>query len=491
MCGLAGFYPKKGKMANIDFIFAMGIMNENRGTDSCGISIGDYVEKGIAKESDARTFIEINKKKITNRLTSEPIIFHTRKSTYGTHTYDNAHPFHWYMPNDKKNYFVFAHNGTLDAWRNMIDSWNIQGDSKLATIDSHALGLAMFKAIRNGQDFDRILTKYKGAAAFLGYTGDTFFVWKGASNNIVERPMYYIENADGWYFHSQEIVLSLLFPNKHVYEVDNNTLITFKNNKLFSKTEYKREFKTIAETAHTASQNVKELFKKINPLHMLILNSKTLIKRKANKFDKYESKKSRKHKAKYQTDSQMMIPFDVDNTEEEEDLLLDFNFPYSCGVNANINSYNYAKYTSSKGAILNGTYYFKLSKINDDFIIENKYSHNPPDNGYIPIIFINGIAFYNITNSLKISDTISVLTEKIESCTNIQQLNELVDKEYRSSIFKNLASYMHVYNDILGKHVVIYKSVNGLVYAEVTEDVPTLITFYEEVVGVKTFKALV
>lgn len=41
MCGLAGFYPKKGKKVNINKLYLLGIINEDRGTDSCGLSIAD------------------------------------------------------------------------------------------------------------------------------------------------------------------------------------------------------------------------------------------------------------------------------------------------------------------------------------------------------------------------------------------------------------------------------------------------------------------
>lgn len=486
MCGLAGFYPKKGKIANINIIFAMGIMNENRGTDSCGISIGNYIEKGIDKESDARVFIDNNRKNIIKRLVSDPIIFHTRKSTYGSHIYDNAHPFHWYLPDNKKNYFVFAHNGTLEDWRSMITNWNIQGDSKLVQIDSHALGLAIYKAIRTGQDFDHILTKYKGAAAFLGYNDDMFLVWKGANNNIVERPMYYIENSDGWYFHSQELILSLLFPDKHVYEVDNNTLLVFKNNKLFNKIEYKREYQYVSEKISNRLFAVKELFKKHNPLHMLILNSKTLTMKVS---DEFKLKKNRKNKAKFEENFQILTPFDEDS---EKDFLSDTEFLYSIDVNRNINSYNYAKYTSSKGAILNGTFYFELTKQDDNFSIKNKYSYNVPKSKYhVPIIFINGVAFHHVKNIAQDTSNLHAFIESVESCLTIQQLNNLVNEQYKSNLFKNLVSYIHIYNDLLDKHVIIYKSFDKKLYTEITEEIPTLITFYDELVGIENFKTII
>ena len=237
MCGLTGYYPKKNKQANISKLLSMWVINEARGTDSCGITIGDtrFAGTGI-KESKVRDFLESSTNLndiLKTPLKNKPIIAHTRASTNGSHNNYNAHPFIWTRKNSRSFYFCFAHNGVI---RELPDFKHKLGmsrhDKDLLVIDSHVLGLAMYDSYVEILTEKEILTSYEGNAAFLCYDNKTFKAWKGANYGVEERPLFYVETAEGWYFHSIKIALELSFPENDVLNVENNTLLTFKNYEL-------------------------------------------------------------------------------------------------------------------------------------------------------------------------------------------------------------------------------------------------------------------
>lgn len=241
MCGLVGFYPKKNKKADLKKIYSLWVLNEERGIHSCGISIGSESYKGINNLKKARNLIidkyeDFTKKDIVNL----PIITHTRHSTNGEHNEYNAHPFKW-TSSKNNSYFIFAHNGSITNLEKIKNDFNLDKHPvELFKIDSHYLGIAMHDTHNNVVLEEKLLSNYEGNAAFLCYDSyNTFKVWKGGNNNTEERPLYYIENASGWYFCSIKEALEITFLKKPI-AVDNNTLLIFKDYKLFDKRTYNR-----------------------------------------------------------------------------------------------------------------------------------------------------------------------------------------------------------------------------------------------------------
>ena len=223
MCGITGFHPKKDKKANLGKLLVMGIMNEERGTDSTGMSIGSKLFKGSDPiDRKARDFIIKNIKDIKKEnLVNQNIIIHTRKSTNGLLNKDNTHPFHYYDGKNENNY----KNLLMLNWKNIL------------TIDSHYMIAAAYETFYNNLKEERLFSYYEGGAALIYYNKDEFKVWKGANNNVEERPMYYIETEEGWYFNSLKEALSFAFLDKidNIVKVKNNELITIKNDVLSSK----------------------------------------------------------------------------------------------------------------------------------------------------------------------------------------------------------------------------------------------------------------
>lgn len=247
-CGLVGFYPKKNKKVDLSKLYALWMINEERGTHSCGISYGQERIVGINTKAKATSLIkDIYKDMMTKDLINKPIICHTRHATSGVHNDYNSHPFMWFRKVET-NYFMFAHNGVI---KNLYDLKKTLGMSRhkedMMVIDSHVLGLAMYDSFVNLLSEEEILTQYEGNAAFICYNSDNIFkVWKGANNNIEERPLHYVETKDGWYFCSIDTSLQNIFLTEPI-SVENNTLITFKNHKLVDSKVYDRKLK-VSET---------------------------------------------------------------------------------------------------------------------------------------------------------------------------------------------------------------------------------------------------
>jgi len=328
MCGIVGFYPKKNKQADLSKLYPLWVLNEERGTHSCGISYGPNREVGVDKYSKARDFINhIHESVISESLINQPIICHTRHATNGSHSESNAHPFRWHRGNED-NFFHFAHNGVVRELHQFKKALGMsRHKDSMMIIDSQVLGLAMYDTYVNILEEKDVLTSYDGNAAFLCYDKNNIFkVWKGANNNVEERPMYYIENKEGWYFSSMDIGLAITFLQKPKL-VPNNTLLTFANHKLQSSVVYERKVEIIPATskAVTPSGNFRDLFdsrqyndSKIMPTtgltildNVLKLSLNAILEKKTIDTSKKEVviELFGKHKGKYCIDSTLeMVP---------------------------------------------------------------------------------------------------------------------------------------------------------------------------------------
>jgi len=107
-CGLVGFYPKRNKQVDLSKLYPLWILNEDRGTHSCGITYGATRRVGINSLSKARDLIvTINKELMDTDLKNLSIICHTRQATAGAHNGSNAHPFSWFK-GKTTNFFNFV-----------------------------------------------------------------------------------------------------------------------------------------------------------------------------------------------------------------------------------------------------------------------------------------------------------------------------------------------------------------------------------------------
>lgn len=278
MCGLLGHIGNKSNKVNIDKFNILGILNETRGTDSCGVALDGEILKGVDYLKKYRDFVTIFKLAPPTKGTG--IIGHTRKSTIGVHTEANAHPFGFGGVVKKKgeapvHKFVGAHNGTLlnhteiATKRNisltkevLIEEENTVNGKKIkktlkktvTKIDSELLLECLYK----DKNYS-VLSEYNGAAALIWQDmskPNVMFFYHGKSKKdsnsteiVEERPLhYYQENKNSLYVSSIEDSLYIIggnddeigeFEHNVVYEVKDGNLATAKKTKIDRKENYK------------------------------------------------------------------------------------------------------------------------------------------------------------------------------------------------------------------------------------------------------------
>ena len=230
MCGLTGFAPNKNKKANIDWIKMIMVYNTSRGTDSCGLYINNKVIKGIGTTADARMMLAKEKIKIDNNSQNGVIIGHTRKSSHGIKSLENAHPFR--IEHEGRVMWI-AHNGTIHNIYELAKKYEV--DTTGMQVDSLILGNIM---LQRGYD---VLNNYKGGAALLWHFEDepnVLYAFKGASKEFTykevedERPLFVAKTDEGIYISS--IIESLeCLTNKECFTLQANEVIKITNNKYF------------------------------------------------------------------------------------------------------------------------------------------------------------------------------------------------------------------------------------------------------------------
>lgn len=226
-CGIWGFNGREGKKVNMTKILILGLYNRTRGTDSFGYYYNGNIVKGVDKEADFKDFIAI-KKIISGDLPHETLMCHARKSTYGAHSAENAHP------HEVGNY-VQTHNGTIK------DIWTLCTNHKIIHTNIHVDSIGLAHIIE--QDGFSVLNDYGGYAALTMVFKDdplSFYLYHGASKETKdgdlyeERPLWYLKTTEGIYYSSMKEPLDLInigknkpevLPHNNVFKLQNGEII--------------------------------------------------------------------------------------------------------------------------------------------------------------------------------------------------------------------------------------------------------------------------
>lgn len=232
MCGIFGTITNDVNNLDLTKIHLLGVMNEDRGTDSCGLYLDGVIYAGFEKNlSTYRNFALSMYKKPKHY----PFILgHTRQASPGAKiTVENVHPFGFGF-NKKKGYsFVGAHNGTLYNKEDLAKEFGVDlksGDRE--KIDSEILLECIYKS----KNF-KVLEKYHGAAAlsFVDVRNNKMYLYSGSSGEyttvkpVLERPLHvYVESETVLHYSSESLPLMLLgASDDEVFQIENNIVYEF------------------------------------------------------------------------------------------------------------------------------------------------------------------------------------------------------------------------------------------------------------------------
>lgn len=203
MCGIFGQINKKQGKFNFPAFTTLGIANDSRGGDSCGIFIDGKVEYGIDNNKLFTNFL--SESKLLKSTKECHIAFgHCRKASVGLKTIEQAQP--CIVKEDDVIKYVVIHNGTITNYKELANKY-IPGIDITKLTDSQVITNIFYYC---GYD---VLKEYEGAGVFViadyREKQPQILFFKGGSkstnysvNNTEERPLYFAKIDDTYLFSS-------------------------------------------------------------------------------------------------------------------------------------------------------------------------------------------------------------------------------------------------------------------------------------------------
>ena len=254
MCGLFGIINFKPKHINKPMLNVLGITNDTRGGDSCGLFIDGEVEYGFGKTAKYLDFM-FESKLLQEKDTARIVLGHCRKASVGGVTLDKAQPT-VHRTEDGTIDFVVLHNGTIrnhdELAKKYIPEINTftWSDSQIMTAIFYNCGYDVLQEYTGGSVF--VIADYRGeepkVMVFQGHSKDKSYDTKTTE----ERPFYYTRLGQSYVFCSIWVYLAAYAPGKDhaCYCVPGNTLVELTNNGLKVIEKYDRSDKVQSEYAY-------------------------------------------------------------------------------------------------------------------------------------------------------------------------------------------------------------------------------------------------
>jgi hypothetical protein len=242
-CGIFGWSGSRTTRFNKQKFDILGLFNNSRGGDSCGVSTDGEIYYGTLLNKSYDDFV-VNKNYLSP-VRIPVVIGHSRKASVGAVSETNAHPF-GFGDLGEGHAFIGCHNGTLSNYEELGKKYEVETsvyserNMFLRTkVDSEILLEILYKT----KDTE-VLQEYIGGAALLFQNleePNTLFAFHGASKKEVgdrgetlyeERPLYYYQEAkDSVYISSIEEALIFIGgeKDKTVFEFDHNLLYKIKD----------------------------------------------------------------------------------------------------------------------------------------------------------------------------------------------------------------------------------------------------------------------
>jgi len=352
MCGLFGFIPKKGRKANLMKIKLLGVFNTERGTDSCGYYYAGNIEKGIGNQSDFKDFI--TKEIVRGELAEDIFIGHTRRSTSGSHNYNNAHP---HLINER---YVQTHNGVIENWIELCHKYDV----KTGPIYVDSIGLGSI--IEKHNSFN-VLNEYEGKAALVMLFKDkpnSVFFYRGASKTTQngvkeeERPLYLIQESEGIYYSSMRNSLEAIKSSSEI-EVKSltvNNVWEVKNGEIQK-----------AKSVFVVDRGDSNVVKKSN--HSKSLTSSEILGGRVKQEEAYSTTYSKFNDRRFKS----TIRVDDSNDKSEKDHIYKEEFiKYDVAYGKFKIQYCRGRYYGENNMLLTGKYYIDSSGV----VLHDEFANN-------------------------------------------------------------------------------------------------------------------
>lgn len=241
MCGLFGIISSSPKTIDLRAFCTLGIMNDSRGGDSCGISFDGKTEYGFGKES--ALFIDFMKtsKMLYKRNRVKIALGHCRKASIGGVTLDKAQPVKVYGKDGNLDMIVI-HNGTIYNYQDLAKRY-------IPEIDITGLSDSQVMARIFHKGHYSVLQEYRGGGAFVIHDlrKDAVYLFKGASKAteyskeiIEERPLFCCYEKNDFIFSSLAYPLVGLYPKSKIYKIPTNIFYKIYKGKLVKMEEMDR-----------------------------------------------------------------------------------------------------------------------------------------------------------------------------------------------------------------------------------------------------------
>ena len=226
MCGIWGIIYKEPHELNKIVFNSLGVHNDLRGGDSCGIFIDGKVEYGVQEKKYYSNFFSKSKILKKERLINIAL-GHCRKASVGAINEYTAQPV---VIRDRggRVQFVLIHNGTIHNYKELAEKYIPDVDITNFT-DSQVMAAIFYKT---GYD---VLSEYIGGSVFVtvDYRGEKPLLraFKGVSKQYSystseeeERPFYYIKTPEAILFSSIPTFFKVFYPKSCIFTLQANKL---------------------------------------------------------------------------------------------------------------------------------------------------------------------------------------------------------------------------------------------------------------------------
>lgn len=230
MCGIAGIINKTPRAFDYGTFCTLGIANDTRGGDSCGVFIDGRYEYGTGENKLFANYFQ-ESKLLDETKRSTIALVHCRKASVGAISAETAQPV--VIKEGDKIVFVVMHNGTIHNYEALAKKYIPEIDIKGMT-DSQVMARIFYY---KGYD---VLSEYNGGAVFaiVDYRekAPKVLLFKGASKRTSyskeqeeERPLYYCidKSKRELVFSSIWTYLMALRKECTVYTMRTNELVEF------------------------------------------------------------------------------------------------------------------------------------------------------------------------------------------------------------------------------------------------------------------------